>query len=312
MSYISRYLPETSEDRQKALHLAENKRLSIPAAQNPLTANTTLRLTAILADYNTKTQAIVNARLAYSSGTPQKDGAGNTLRTFISHFIQVFNLGVARGKYPAAHRSAYELPIDSAALPELTSDSDLLLWANRIVTGDATRLANGGLPMTNPDAAEVDAAKGIFNALFTNQSNLKDALDNAQEALDGILDEADKVIRKVWDELETHYNEETDESRRENMREWGVVYVTTGNEKTMSGTITYNGNPGAGLYVRFKSGKKSAQANATGNYSITTRLMENQKVIIEKREDTTVVKEWEFEVTLSESGNLTQNFTVND
>jgi hypothetical protein len=312
MSYITRQLPETSEDRQKALHLAENKRLSIPPAKNPLTAGTTSRLTAILADYNTKNQAIANAKLAYSSGTPQKDTAGNTLRTFISHFIQVFNLGVARGKYPAAHRSAYELPIDSAALPELTSDSDLLLWGSRIVTGDANRLVAGGLAMTNPDAAEVDAAKGIFHTLFTDQSNRKDALDNAQETLEAILDEADKVIRKIWDELEAHYNEETDESRRENMREWGVIYVTTGKQKTMSGIITYNGAPSAGLFVRFKSGKKSAEVNAAGSYSISTRLMNNQKVVVEKREDKTVLKEWEFDVTLNESGDLTANFTVND
>jgi hypothetical protein len=312
MSYTARQLPETHDDRLKALKLAQAKRDSVPATSNPLTAATNTRLTNMAIDFDGKMNAISIATGAYTSGTPGKSEAGDTLRTFISHFIQVFNLGVARGKYPAAHRTYYNLEVESSALPELTKDSDLLLWANRIVTGDANRLAVGGLPMANPDTAEVAAALAVFSPLHTTQSTLKDALDNAQEALEGILTEADKVIKKVWDELETYYNEESDESRRENCREWGMVYVTEGGQKTLSGTVTYNGAPGAGLQVRFKSGKLKSLCNATGGYSLNTTLMNEQKVVVEKLEGELVIKSWEFEVTLSESGNLTANFTVND
>jgi hypothetical protein len=315
MSTTARDLPETNEARHKALHLADNKRLSVPPAQNPLTANTTTRLINVLADYNSKTLAINTARTAYRSGTPGKGTAGDTLRLFISHFIQVFNLGVARGKYPAAHRSSYELPVDSSALPDLSKDSDLLMWANNLITGDALRLAAGGLPMANPDISEVQAALTVFHPLFTNQSTLKDAYDNTQEALDGIIPEIDKVIRKIWDELEAHYNEETPESRRENMREWGVVYITIGSSKVLSGTVTYNGAPGAGLSVRFKSGKSASICTAAGGYTLTTTLMGDQKVVVEKldpNDPTIVEKSWDFEVTLNEDGDKTANFTVND
>ena len=312
MSYTARQLPETHDDRLKALKLAQNKRDSIPAANNPLTAATNTRLTNMALDFDTKMNAISVATGAYTFGTPGKAEAANTLRIFINHFIQVFNLGVARGKYPAAHRTYYNLEVDSSALPELTKESDLLMWANRIITGDANRLAVGGLPMVNPDAAEVAAALTVFGPLFTAQSNLKDALDNAQEQLEAILVEADKVIRKVWDELETYYNEETDESRRENCREWGMVYITEGGQKTLSGTVTYNGAPGAGLQVRFKSGKLKSICNASGGYSLNTTLMGNQKVVVEKLDGETVIKSWDFEVVLSENGNATENFTVND
>lgn len=313
MSSINRDFPQTIIDRYEAIALAKNKRDSVPAASNPFTGATDTRLTNMFTDYDGKRTAIISARQVYSNGTPVKDTAGNSLRLFISHFIQVFNFGVARGKYPAADRTSYDLPVEDSPLPDLSKDSDLLLWANNIVNGDALRVAAGGAPMSNPSAAEVQVAKTAFHTLFDLQSNRKDALDNAQEALEDLLPEADNVIRKVWDELETFYNEETDEGRRENCREWGVIYITVGDLKTLSGTVTYNGAPGAGLQVRFKRGRNISVVTAAGGYSLSTRLMGAQKVMIEKLdEDGEVIKSWEFEVELSESGDRTENFVVND
>lgn len=313
MSSIKRQLPETIESRLEALGLAKNKRDNLPVgADNPFTNATNTRLTNAWTDYTGKMTTLATAKGVYNTGTPLKNAAGNTLRLYISHFIQVFNFGVVRGKYPAGHRAYYNLPVEDSALPDLTKDSDLLKWANFIVAGDVLRLAAGGVPMENPTPAEVDAARMNFETLFTSQSNNKDAFDNAQEDLEAYFVEADKTILKVWDELEAFYNDEPDESRRENMREWGVVYITVGDNKTMSGTVTYNGAPGAGLQVRFKSGKLKSICNAAGGYSLNTTLMNEQKVMVEKLEGELVIKSWEFEVTLSESGNLTANFTVND
>lgn len=313
MSSIKRQLPETIESRLEALGLAKNKRDNLPVgAPNPFTGTTNTRLTTAWGDYTAKMTTLATTRGAYNTGTPVKNAAGDMLRLFISHFIQVFNFGVARGKYLAGHRTYYQLPVEDSPLPDLSKDSDLIKWANFIVAGDVLRLAAGGAPMENPSPMEVDMAKTTFSTLFTSQSNNKDAFDNAQEDLEAYFVEADKTILKVWDELEAFYNDETDESRRENMREWGVVYITVGDNKTMSGTVTYNGLPGAGLQVRFKSGKNKSICNATGGYSLNTTLMGNQKVVIEKLDGELVIKTWEFEITLSESGNATENFTVND
>ena len=38
--------------------------------------------------------------------------------------------------------------------------------------------------------------------------------------------EADAVVEKVWDEVETFYNEETPASIRRKAREWGIIYVS--------------------------------------------------------------------------------------
>lgn len=313
MSSINRDLPQTFEERYEALGLARNKRDSLLPGTNPLTTATNTRFDALWTDMNTKRIALVNAKAAYNGNTVAKNTSGTALRLLNSHFIQVFNFGVARGKYPKAHRDFYTLPLEDSPLPDFTKDKDALKWGNYIVNGDALRIAAGGLPMSNPDALEMDMAKTTFNTLFTNQSTFKDALDNAQEALDALEPETDKVIRKIWDEIETHYNEESEESRRDNCREWGIVYITVGNQKTLSGTVTYNGAPGAGLQVRFKRGRNSSIVTAAGGYTLSTNLMGAQKIVVEKLdEDGEVLKNWDFEITLNESGDKTENFVVND
>lgn len=313
MSHIARILPETIDSRQEALSLAKNKLDSLPVGTNPLTAPTTTRLNASVTDFIAKVQALSSASFAYNGNTVLKESTQATCLMFTSHFIQVFNLGVKRGVYVAAERDFFNLPVGSDALPDMAKASDLLLWSGRVVDGDPLRVTAGGAAMSNPTTAQVDTTLTAFTNAFTAQSNFKDALDLAQEALEGILIETDKVIKKVWDELETFYNEESVESSRDNCREWGVVYITVGSEKTLSGTVTYNGAPGAGLVVKFKTGKNKSTVSGTGAYSLNTTLMGAQKVLVLKyNEDDVEIKQWEFDVVLNEDGDKAQNFVVND
>lgn len=313
MSSINRILPDSYDTRLMALNLAVNKRDTLAPGTNPLSAATDTRLTNMGNDFNAKMAAIANAKSAYNNNTPLKENNGRNLRMLVSHFFQVFNLGVGRGKYAEGDRAFYNLPVDSNALPELVKDSDLILWSTRAVDGDSERITAGGAAMANPDAVEVDTARNTYIATFNTQSTLKDALDIKQEALEAIIPEADKVIKKVWDELDTFYNEETDESRRNNLREWGVVYSSVGGQKNMSGTVTYNGLPNPKLIVRFKNGKNKVFCNTEGAYSISTTLVGEQDVIIEKQnEDDVITHSWTFIVTLSENDDLNRDFAVTD
>ena len=313
MSYLSRLTPETIETRFEALHLAKNKLNSIPPANNPLSPATTARLNAMVTDYDTKFNNILAAAFAYNTNTPVKESAQAGCSLHTNHFIQVFNLGVRRGVYTAAQRDFFNLPVASDALPELDRAVDVLKWANAVVNGDINRVAAGGATMSNPAAAEVQTTLTAFHTAFDDQSNLKDALDAAEEALEAILAEADKVIKKVWDELETFYNEEDDDSRRNNCREWGVVYVLIGSDKVMSGTVSYNGAPAEGFLVKFTNGKNKSTTTAAGAYSLNTRLMGWQKVdVIKLDENDKEAKKWSFEVELTENDNLVKNFVVAD
>jgi len=311
VSYITRTEPNTHDSRLKALTDAEAKLGTLAPGTNPLSAATTTRLTNIRLVYENKMNEVSIAKALYNQNTPLKDAAKEICRMLTSHFFQVFNLGVARKKYNPNHRSFYTLPVDSDALPDLVSEGDIKLWSGRVVTGDGNRLTAGGAPMANPEATEVANARAAFQITLDDQTTLKDALDNKQEALEAEIQEAENVIKKVWDELETYYNEEPDESRRANCREWGVVYVTAGSDKKVHGTITLEGTTVAGYRVRFVTGRNKGISNAAGVYEFNTTLMGAQKVYVDRLDEHgRILKYWDFTTTLIENSDLNLNFNL--
>lgn len=229
----SRQLPRSVESRKAALDNALAKKNNPGAAGNFLTTPTSDRLDAAQAAYTAGYQARNTARYSLHSATPTKQAAFAEARMYCRHFIMVFNLGIARGVYTAAQRSFFGIDVNDDAAPMVTTESDLLQVCNTIITGNVARLAAGGAPMANPTIGELQEKYDAFKNLHESYSNLKDALDTTQEAMDDLQEETDNVIKKVWDEVETFYNEEAIESKRANAREWGVVYVHTGATKTV-------------------------------------------------------------------------------
>lgn len=143
---------------------------------------------------------------------------------YISHFIQVFNLGIQRGIYPAEHRQYYKIDVNSSKLPEIGTETELQTWFRNIKDGDASRVAAGGKPMTNPTAAEVETVYQSYFDKAQAQSGLKDAYKAELKDVNNILAEGVLLSRDICDELEHKYRKETDSRRRELCREWGMVY----------------------------------------------------------------------------------------
>jgi hypothetical protein len=222
----TRKKPGSDEGRDKALYTAKTKNDGILPANRFLTNQTQTRLNAIQPSFRSALEARGTALANQSEGTAVNDAAKAAARMFVSHFFQVFNLGVARGVYTKSQRSFFQLDVNSDSVPTLTSEQDIILWGLRIETGDAARVAAGGAAMVNPTAEEVKEKVNDFIDRNGEQTVLKDAYDIKQEAVETLRVEADKVITKVWDETETFYNEETPSSKRRNCREWGVIYVT--------------------------------------------------------------------------------------
>jgi hypothetical protein len=223
---IQRRLPKSNETTERALTSAKAKNDSLKSGEKFLTTPTETRLNIIQPAYHNAMKARDNALALQAGSTSLVNKAAATARLFVNHFIQVFNLGVARGKYAKADRAYYELDVNSESVPPLGKEQDITTWGTRIVEGDADRVTAGGADMVNPTAEEVGTAVDDFNDKNSDQSTKKDAYDAAQEAIIALNDEAQKVVRKVWDEIDTYYNEEEPSSKRRKAREWGVVYVS--------------------------------------------------------------------------------------
>lgn len=271
---LTRKLPTTIVGYQKALDSADTKQDSLPVGTDILNPTTVTRLAAMNTDYKNAVQGVDNAQSALSDHTGIKTAAIDDCRMFTGDFIQVFNLGVKRGKYKAAHRAFFGLDVTSNALPDMRSEADVLFWAKKVVEGDPLRLAAGGLPMANPETTEVAAKWTLADSTFTAQGALAEALDNRRELLAALNPQADSLIRRVWDEVETFYSEEAPESMRANARHWGVVYITEGPAALLTGLVKgQDGNPINGATVMVAETGAKATTNAEGRYTVATTVI---------------------------------------
>ena len=110
------------------------------------------------------------------------------------------------------------------------------LWIGRIklISGETHRIAGGGAPMLDPALAEVQAALNAYTTKHNEQLRKKAAYDAAQEEVEAMRPAVDKMIKKLWNQIEFYFSEDTPSSLRRKARAWGVVYATRPDEDTRS------------------------------------------------------------------------------
>ena len=273
MPVISRRISDSNPTRRTALKAAKTKRDNSSLAADVLRASTASRLDAIALNYANAYQAVDDAQVDSAIANASKDLAQTSLFLYASHYIMVMNLAIKRGEIPVQHRAYYELDINSDALPYMGSEQALKQVGENIVQGDTKRIAAGGVPMTNPTAEQVKTKLKDFTLALIAASERTDTLDTKKEFLDSLNTEADEVILRVWDEVESYFNNEPIESKRANAREWGVVYVSTGLSTTLYLTVLLPGGaPAVEYVVKLQEGKGSHITDAEGKVDVNTTL----------------------------------------
>jgi len=307
MASEKRQLPQSNITRMSAIDSAEAKNTALGGASF-LTAPTQARLAAIQASYRAGYDGIAPAKQAMVLLSGQKNVLGAAAQRKNSRFIQVFNLAVEDGIFPAADRAFYKLDVGTGNVPEMSTDAQILQVGKDLVKGEADRIAAGGGAMAMPAIAEVNTAHTNFNNILMPHSTAVDAYDQRQEALDALNPEADAVIKKVWDEVDTFYNEEEPASQRQNAREWGVVYVLSGSPKTVTGIVAdaVTALPIEGAEIFFRNGNKTVLSAANGSFELTTTLMGVQDILAEHD----LHLDFSASVTLVENEDLTVNILM--
>lgn len=268
-----RQIPRSVLGFQKAMDDGSNKASTSP--EEAITADTLAVLAIKQPDYNAKVLAMNIAKQAQMSATQEEDVAIGECRMFTSHYFQVFNLGVARGLYPATARTFYGIDANDDKVPNLSKENDVSHWAQAIVTGDAARVAAGGTAMINPKATEVDAKFLTYKTKHNTQSEKKDAYDTAQQEVAAMFEPVKQLVVDMWDEIEFFYRHEPDEaSKRRRCREWGVVYVSDKKGK-VSGLVTNidNAAPLADVTVKIIETDESTFTDIAGKYELSTTLV---------------------------------------
>jgi hypothetical protein len=157
------------------------------------------------------------------------------LYNYVSHFMQVLNLGILRGKFANTDRLYYGLNANQSDLPKLRSEHDLVSWAKNLVAGEAKRLSENegekkAKPMSNPSIGEVENELNKFIALSNAQDEEKQAFDAENKDVLDMLPAIDDLIRDIYDEVEFYYRKETAANRRKMARQWGILYVSRNGE----------------------------------------------------------------------------------
>ena len=220
--------PDSDATRITALDALEKKAATVPEADRPYPASLHTELTTLAPRFRQEAQQAGTALSTQSAATSQATFDFLALQTVVSHYFQVLNLAIARGVIPRDARAHYQIDVSTAALPDLVTQADVVLWAGRIAEGEAARLAANpaAVPMAMPSAAEVATAAAAYDASSKVQSTAKDTYDDEQEDVAALRPAIDKLIRDIWDHIEFTYRNEPGPSRRRRAREWGITYVT--------------------------------------------------------------------------------------
>ncbi len=270
---IRRAFPRTDEELTIAINKAYTTLTNVIPSDITLTAATRTKEIALYADWK---NALKNCLVAESQKIMSTALATSTKKDavlFIRHFIMVFNLGVDLGKYAKEQRILFYLKANSDKLPNLGTTALIQMWGERIVNGDAKRVAAGGAPMSNPSAAEVSAALQAFEIANRDQTVKTAAWKASLLALAKLRPTAKKVVRKIWDETETFYNELTPSAKRDKCRLWGITYKTNISINLFIKVVnSVTNEPIAGAENIFSEAHSSSITNSSGFSQFVTTV----------------------------------------
>ena len=155
-------------------------------------------------------------------------------RLYLSHFVQVVNMAIARGDLSSSDRDYFGFGRDQSRVPLFNSEKEIIAWGEKLIQGETVRIKKGLTPISNPSIALVKVRYEDFFEAYRHQKILQKNLQRSQEKITELRKVADDIIATLWNEVEAHYGNLPDETRRVNARLYGVVYFYRKSELTSS------------------------------------------------------------------------------
>ncbi|HPD94477.1 MAG: hypothetical protein H6537_03200 [Bacteroidales bacterium] len=225
-----RRLPNTDVARIRALKAAHKKGKSLPPFDLAFSQATFARIELFI---NSFEKAMLHYKGAYNTQVERSRDFSQVMKKaklYISHFIQVLNMAIARGELHPEVRVAYGLDPSDPRLPSLNTEKDILEWGKKIIEGEMQRMRSGNAPITNPTIAVVRVRYEQFVEVYNNHKILQQNTQRMLNDLNNLRKTADEIILNIWNEVEDHFSNLSDEEKRESSAEYGVVYVFRKNE----------------------------------------------------------------------------------
>ena len=225
-----RRLPNTDVARLKALKQAYQKGKELPPFKLAFSQSTFTKLQAFLPNFDAVIRLYKNTCAFTVTKSKEYPTLYKKAKLYVSHFIQVMNMAIARGELHSNIRTFYGLDEFDGKVPEMSTEVELIKWGEQVIAGETERLRKGMTPISNPTIAVVKVRfEQFMDAYHSKKITQKNNIRILNDVV-GLRTQADEIILNVWNEVEKHYANLPDDSMRENAAEYGVSYVFRRNE----------------------------------------------------------------------------------
>lgn len=225
MMSLYRRLPRSYTSCFTALETAYRMLTNVPPENNPLTPQTAARLSEIVPQFKAGLEAVHSAAVQAGQAVSEEQKAQEACSMYLRHALLSLFMGVERQVFPSHVLPLYGIHISRPVLPPLRREQELITVGKNFLRGEQKRVEDGGQPLCLPSAAEVKEKLEAFQQANIQEGTASQALRDRQGELKELRAKGEAIVRKVWDEVDTFYNELPLESRRGYARLWGVIYV---------------------------------------------------------------------------------------
>ena len=220
-----RRLPNTDQARIRALRKAvEMRELFNDYNDLPISLRTLNEAETFLARFEQAHHYYKQCFNNQTSSSQKFQSHVKTVRLYVSHFIQVLNLAVIRSEIKEEQKAFYGLDPKDYAVPDLTNDSSVIEWGDKIIKGEKERTRRGGSPVYNPTIAKVIVHYEIFKEGYDQQKHLQWQTTRSQEMLASLREKADSIILDIWNQVEKSSENLSGTERLNQCQNYGVVY----------------------------------------------------------------------------------------
>lgn len=229
-----RRLPNTDQARLRALKTAVQRASETDFTEEVLPYRLVREAeTCLLQFENQVSQFLTSYDNALSTAKQYRRTVQYT-KMYISHFIQVLNLAVQRGEIKKEQKRLYHLDPDSHALPDLSTDENLLRWGQYIIDGEMQRMSQGGIAINCPAINKVKVHYDMFRENQLSQSMKRKSTTRVYADLETLRHDADKIILQIWDCLSAHFADKLPYERLRCCENYGMKFYYRSGEKRLS------------------------------------------------------------------------------
>ena len=231
-----RRLPNTDQARMRAINGAINQASEANFNDQVIAFRTLNEARNFISQFESQVSRYHQTTTSKISANKEYKHIVNNARMYISHFIQILNMAIARGEIKADDRKFYELPLDSSRVPDLTTEEDLLYWGEKIIAGEFKRTNNGmkGYKLMNPTIALVQVHYDIFKDKQASHSIRRTSYNRTIDEMTDLRIKADAIILDIWNQVEEYYRDCKPYDRLCKCQAYGLIYYYRTGEKKLT------------------------------------------------------------------------------